>query len=303
MHRLPRIRLRRPRPGRTDPVTALHAAHHLNLAHGLGAQALRASLPAHAQLSISLNTCAVRARTASAADEDARRRIDALANRIFTGPLLQGAYPEDLLDDTAHLTDWPFVHADDLAVIQHPLDSLGINYYAPTVVSAATDSDGSAADDGHGASDHSPWPGADHVSFHQQPGERTDMGWGVDPTGLYDLLMRWTREAPGLPLVVTENGAAYPDRPAPDGTVHDVRRIRYLHGHLSALHRALADGADVRGYFLWSLLDNFEWSYGYGKRFGVVRVDYDTRARTPKASAHWYAKLARTGVLPDVPGA
>ncbi|MFG3494316.1 GH1 family beta-glucosidase [Streptomyces sp. NPDC047928] len=291
-------------PGRTDPVAALRAAHHLNLGHGLAAQALRATLPSHALLSISLNTCAVRARSDTPEDRDAQRRIDALANRIFTGPLLAGAYPDDLLDDTAHLTDWSFVHGDDLAVIRHhPLDSLGINYYAPTVVSAATDSHGSTADDGHGASAHSPWPGADHVSFHQHSPEheRTDMGWSVDPTGLYDLLMRYTREAPGLPLVVTENGAAYPDAPAADGAVDDSDRIRYLHGHLTALHRAMADGADVRGYFLWSLLDNFEWSYGYSKRFGVVRVDYDTQERTPKASAHWYARLARSGTLPDLP--
>ncbi|MER6994839.1 GH1 family beta-glucosidase [Streptomyces sp. NPDC000410] len=286
-------------PGRTDPVAALRAAHHLNLGHGLAAQALRATLPARAQLAVSLNPSAVRARTRSPADLDARCRIDALANRIFTGPMLHGTYPEDLLADTAQLTDWSYVHGDDLAVIRHPLDSLGINYYSPSVVAAATDSDGTR-DDGHGASAHSPWPGADHVAFHQPPGDVTDMGWTVDPTGLYDLLLRYTHEAPGLPLVVTENGAAYPDKPAVDGSVHDPDRIRYLHGHLSAVHRAITDGADVRGYFLWSLMDNFEWAYGYGKRFGAVYVDYDTQARIPKSSARWYRRLAGTGVLPDV---
>ncbi|MFE7773054.1 GH1 family beta-glucosidase [Streptomyces sp. NPDC057445] len=288
-------------PGRTDPVAALRAAHHLNLAHGLAAQALRTALPARAQLSVSLNPSAVRARTPSAADLDARRRIDALANRIFTGPMLQGSYPGDLLADTAHLTDWSFVHGDDLAVIRHPLDSLGINYYSPAVVSAATDSDRRAAErnDGHGASEHSPWPGAGSVAFHQPPGDVTEMGWSVDPTGLHELLMRYTHEAPGLPLMITENGAAYADKPGADGSVHDPERIRYLHGHLSAVHRAIADGADVRGYFLWSLMDNFEWAYGYGKRFGAVHVDYDTQARTPKSSARWYGQLARTGVLPD----
>ncbi|OII66895.1 GH1 family beta-glucosidase [Streptomyces sp. CC77] len=293
-------------PGRTDPVDALRAAHHLNLAHGLAATALRARPPAAARIGIALNTCAVRARTGSGADLDARRRIDALANRVFTGPLLHGAYPDDLLAGTARLTDWSFVRAgDEAAVRRDPLDWLGVNYYAPTIVSAAGGGPGSSADDGHGASDHSPWPGAEDVSFHQQPGERTDMGWGVDPTGLYDLLTRWSREAPGLPLMVTENGAAYPDRPSPaGGAVHDARRVRYLHGHLSELHRAMTEGgADVRGYFLWSLLDNFEWAYGYAKRFGIVHVDYATQNRTPKASAHWYARLARSGVLPDLPGA
>lgn len=115
------------------------------------------------------------------------------------------------------------------------------------------------------------------------------MGWSIDPTGLYDLLMRFTREAPGLPLLVTENGAAY----APD--LHDPQRIDYLEAHLASVHRALADGAPVEGYFLWSLMDNFEWSYGYSKRFGIVRVDYETQARTPRSSAHWYARLARKG--------
>ncbi|WP_327328328.1 GH1 family beta-glucosidase [Streptomyces sp. NBC_01210] len=287
-------------PGRTDPVAALRAAHHLNLGHGLAAQALRSVLPARAKLSISLNPSVVRARSQSPGDLDARRRIDALANRIFAGPLLKGAYPQDLFADTAALTDWSFVHGDDPAVIKHPLDSLGLNYYAPAVVSDATDSHAERSD-GHAAAEHSPWPGADAVSFHQPPGERTEMGWSVDPTGLYDLLLHYTREAPGLPLVITENGAAYVDKPAADGTVHDPDRIRYLHGHLSAVHRAIADGADVRGYFLWSLMDNFEWSYGYGKRFGAVHVDYETQTRTPKSSAHWYAALARTGVLPELP--
>ncbi|MEU3303899.1 MULTISPECIES: GH1 family beta-glucosidase [unclassified Streptomyces] len=288
-------------PGRTDPVAALRAAHHLNLGHGLAAQALRTQLPARAQVSVSINPSAVRARTQSPADLDARRRIDALANRVFTDPMLHGSYPADLLTDTERLTDWSFVHGDDLAVIRHPLDSLGINYYSPSVVSSATDSDAPAPErnDGHGASEHSPWPGADSVAFHQPPGDVTEMGWTIDPTGLYDLLMRYSREAPRLPLVITENGAAYPDKPAADGSVHDPERIRYLHGHLSAVHRAMADGADVRGYFLWSLMDNFEWAYGYGKRFGAVYVDYDTQARTPKSSARWYGELARTGVLPD----
>ncbi|MFD8970361.1 GH1 family beta-glucosidase [Streptomyces sp. NPDC059568] len=287
-------------PGRTDPAAALRAAHHLNLGHGLAAQALRSVLPADGRLSVSLNPSAVRARTQSPADLDARRRIDALANRIFTGPMLNGAYPKDLFADTARITDWSFVHATDPATIRQPLDSLGINYYAPAVVSAATD-EFAGRHDGHGESEHSPWPGADSVAFHQPPGELTEMGWSVDPSGLYDLLMRYTREAPGLPLMVTENGAAYADRPGADGTVHDPDRIRYLHGHLAAVRRAIDDGADVRGYFLWSLLDNFEWAYGYGKRFGAVHVDYETQRRTPKSSALWYARLAGTGVLPEVP--
>ncbi|WP_156726584.1 GH1 family beta-glucosidase [Streptomyces apocyni] len=288
-------------PGRTEPVAALRAAHHLNLAHGLGVQALRAALPARARIGISLNPSAVRPLTASAEDLDAQRRIDALANRVFTGPLLKGTYPQDLLTDTAHLTDWSFVRPDDLAAIKQPLDFLGINYYAPAVVSAASgEVDPSAPRrDGHGDSPHSPWPGSESVLFHHAPGELTAMGWPVDPTGLTDLLLQYTAEAPGVPLFITENGAAYDDKPNPDGSVHDPERVRYLHGHLAAVHQAIRAGADVRGYYLWSLLDNFEWSYGYSKRFGMVYVDYETQARVPKSSARWYGKLAATGELPE----
>ncbi|MEU9103696.1 GH1 family beta-glucosidase [Streptomyces xanthophaeus] len=273
-------------PGRTSPADSLRAAHHLNLAHGMAA----AALPSSARVGIALNPSAVRPLTDSAADLDAQRRIDALANRIFTGPLLHGAYPEDLLEDTAALTDWSFVRPGDEALIHQPLGFLGVNYYTPAVVSAAPAGAGPRAD-GHGATGHSPWPAAEAVAFHQPPGERTDMNWSVDPTGLHDLLMRFTREAPGLPLMITENGAAY----GPD--LHDPQRIGYLKEHLAAVHRAMADGAPVEGYFLWSLMDNFEWSYGYSKRFGIVHVDYATQARTPRASAHWYARLARTGAL------
>ncbi|MFJ3631090.1 GH1 family beta-glucosidase [Streptomyces sp. NPDC090112] len=273
-------------PGRTSPADSLRAAHHLNLAHGLAA----ATLPAGARVGIALNPSAVRPLTDSAADLDAARRVDALANRIFTGPLLHGAYPKDLFADTAALTDWSFVRPGDEALIHQPLDFLGVNYYTPALVSAAPDGNVTRAD-GHGAAEHSPWPAADTVAFHQPPGDRTDMGWSIDPSGLYDLLMRFTREAPGLPLLVTENGAAY----APD--LDDPQRIAYLESHLAAVHRATAEGAPVEGYFLWSLLDNFEWAYGYDKRFGIVHVDYETQIRTPRASAHWYARLAREGAL------
>ncbi|MFG3309810.1 GH1 family beta-glucosidase [Streptomyces wuyuanensis] len=284
-------------PGRTDPVAALRAAHHLNLGHGKAVQALRANLPADAQVSVTLNIHHVRPRSGAEEDVDAARRIDALANRVFTGPMLQGAYPEDLLRDTASLTDWSFVKDGDLKEIAQPLDFLGVNYYTPTLVSggAAETSHGS---DGHGNSAHSPWPGADDVSFHLPPGSTTAMGWAVDPTGLYDLLVRLKDDFPQLPLMITENGAAFDDYVNPEGEVNDPDRIAYLQGHLAAVHRAIEAGADVRGYFLWSLLDNFEWGYGYSKRFGAVYVDYPTGKRIPKASARWYGGVARTGLLP-----
>ncbi|MFJ2477988.1 GH1 family beta-glucosidase [Streptomyces sp. NPDC087659] len=284
-------------PGRTDPVAALRAAHHLNLGHGQAVQALRANLPRDAQVSVTLNIHHVRPRSGAEADVDAARRIDALANRVFTGPMLQGAYPEDLLRDTASLTDWSFVKDGDLKEIRQPLDFLGVNYYTPTLVSGGA-SESSHGSDGHGNSAHSPWPGADDVSFHLPPGSTTAMGWAVDPTGLYDLLVRLKDDVPELPLMITENGAAFDDYVNPEGEVNDPDRIAYLQGHLAAVHRAIEAGVDVRGYFLWSLLDNFEWGYGYSKRFGAVYVDYPTGKRIPKASARWYGDVARTGLLP-----
>ncbi|MFK0211777.1 GH1 family beta-glucosidase [Streptomyces sp. NPDC090298] len=284
-------------PGRTDPVASLRAAHHLNLGHGLAVQALRAGLPSDRQLAVSLNLHEIRPLTGAAEDLDAARRIDAVGNRIWLGPMLEGAYPEDLLADTAHLTDWSFVRDGDTVVANQPLDLLAVNYYTPTLVSHVPDGAEKPQDDGHGNSEHSPWPGADAVAFHRAPGEPTAMGWAVDPGALYDLLRRVSAAYPGLPLVISENGAAYEDVVGEDGSVHDPERAAYVHAHLEAVHRAMADGVDVRGYFLWSLLDNFEWAYGYAKRFGAVRVDYDTLERTPKSSARWYARVARSGEL------
>lgn len=292
-------------PGRTDPEAALKAAHHLNLAHGRAIGVLRSELPSSAQTSVTLNLHQVRALTASPGDLDAARRIDAVGNRVFLGPILGGGYPADLLADTAHLVDWDaLVRGGDLAEIGRPIDVLGINYYTPTLVSdGGPDAAGSGLPraDGHGESDHSPWPGSEHIAFHQPPGSTTAMRWAVDATGLYDLLQRVTRDHPGLPLMVTENGAAYDDYISPEGTVNDPERIAYLRGHLAAVHRAHADGADVRGYFLWSLMDNFEWAYGYSKRFGAVYVDFGTQRRIPKRSAHWYGAVARGNVLPEAP--
>ncbi|WP_024756174.1 GH1 family beta-glucosidase [Streptomyces exfoliatus] len=273
-------------PGRTDALASLRAAHHLNLAHGLAARALRGSLPSSAEVSLTLNLHAVRALSESPEDRDAARRIDAVGNRIFLDPVFHGRLPEDLVRDTAGITDWSFVEDGDLATAAAPIDSLGINYYSPAVVAA-------------GASESpSPWAGAErHVRFEPAPGPRTAMDWPVDADGLYELLVRLRDELPGVPLVVTENGAAYDDYADPSGNVKDPERVDYLHAHLAAVHRALADGADVRGYFLWSLLDNFEWAYGYSKRFGIVHVDFATQRRTLKDSARWYAEvIARGGI-------
>ncbi|WP_336323628.1 GH1 family beta-glucosidase [Streptomyces lavendofoliae] len=273
-------------PGRTDAAASLRAAHHLNLAHGRAVQALRAALPPSAEVSLTLNLHAVRPLSDSAEDRDAARRVDALGNRIFLDPVFHGRLPADLVEDTAALTDWSFVRDGDLEVTAAPVDSLGINYYSPTVVAAGS------------SPAPSPWPGAEpHVRFVPAPGPRTAMDWPVDPEGLYELLTRLRDELPEVPLMVTENGAAYDDYADPSGEVHDPERVAYLRGHLAAVHRALTDGVDVRGYFLWSLLDNFEWAYGYGKRFGIVHVDFASQRRTPKDSARWYADVIARGGL------
>ncbi|MFD7658035.1 GH1 family beta-glucosidase [Actinosynnema sp. NPDC059797] len=287
-------------PGRTEPATALAAVHHLNLAHGLAVRAIRGELP-RAKVSVTLNLHVVRPQDpASEADFAAVRRIDAVGNRAFLGPMLEGSYPEDLLEATAALTDWSFVQPGDLEVAQQPLTLLGVNYYSTHTVRH-----GESEQHGGGAvPEHSPWIAADEVVFVPQPGPSTAMGWNIEPAGLTELLESLHRRYPGLPLAITENGAAFEDEVHVDDAgrerVHDRLRVAYLRDHVLAVADAIEAGVDVRGYFAWSLLDNFEWSHGYSKRFGLVRVDYETLERTWKDSAYWYRRLATTRTVPAV---
>ncbi|MEV4539741.1 GH1 family beta-glucosidase [Asanoa sp. NPDC049518] len=283
-------------PGRTSPAAALAAVHHLNLAHGLAGRVVRELAP-RSELSVTLNLHVIRPASDSPADHDAVRRIDALANRAFLGPMLDGAYPADLLADTASVTDWSFVQDGDEKLIAVPLDVLGVNYYSSTLVRAWDGVSERSSADGHGASSASPWVAADNVEFLPQPGPYTAMGWNIDPPAFTELLLSLRDRYPNQPLMITENGAAFDDVVSPDGTIQDDRRIDYLHRHIGAVAEARAQGADVRGYFVWSLLDNFEWGYGYDRRFGIIRVDYDTQVRTWKQSAHWYKRLAASGEL------
>jgi beta-glucosidase len=276
-------------PGLTSDAAALTALHHLLLAHGRAVQVLRATVP-DAELSITLNLAEVRAASDSAADLDAARRIDALANRSFLTPLFGNGYPTDLIADTSAITHWDFVKPGDLVEIGQPLDNLGVNYYTPSLVRAHRGDDIRQNHDGHGQGEGNAWPGsADVVEFLRQPGEHTSMDWVVDPSGLRDLLLRVARDVPTLPIYVTENGAAFDDDVTAEGRIHDLDRCEYLHGHLAAIHEVIQAGVDVRGYFVWSLLDNFEWAYGYAKRFGIVHVDFETGQRVLKDSAIWYA--------------
>ena len=208
--------------------------------------------------------------------------------------MLHGRYPRDVLAKTASITDWSFVLEGDTEIIHQKIDVLGANYYSTSLVRMR---DGAAARAEFGAS---PWPGADDVEFLPQPGPFTSMGWNIEPSGLKELLRAVHAEFPDLPVMVIENGAAFEDLVTEDeqGTaVHDDNRIVYLRRHLTAVHRALEAGVDLRGYFVWSLLDNFEWSFGYSMRFGNVRVDFESLERIPKDSAHWYTRLAATHTI------
>ncbi len=288
-------------PGRTEPAAALAAVHHLNLAHGLGGRAVLAEAPSDTQLSISLNLHVIRPEDpGSGADRDAVRQVDALANRAFLGPILDGAYPVDLLEDTRSITDWGFVRDGDLAQIAVPIDALGVNYYSTVLVRRARGQGDPLRADGHGPSSDSAWVGADNVEFLPQPGPVTQMGWNIEPAGLTELLVGLHDRYPALPLLVTENGAAFDDVVGPAGHVHDPRRIAYLHDHIEAVGAAIDAGADVRGYFVWTLMDNFEWGWGYDRLFGIVRVDPETLDRTWKDSAFWYRELARSHRLPPI---
>jgi beta-glucosidase len=278
-------------PGVTDPASALRAAHHLLLAHGLAVDGLRSTLPATAKVSITFNLAAVRPASPSEADRRAARRIDGLANRIFLDPVLRGSYPADVVSSTSSVTDWSFVHASDESTIAAPIDVLGVNYYTPMLVGAYDGESPRQLEDGHVDGSATAWPASDDIEFPSQPGRRTAMGWSIDASGLYDLLTRVRNDYPPIPIMVLENGAAFDDRIDASGQIDDLDRVSYLHDHLVAVRKAVADGVPVEGYFLWSLLDNFEWAWGYSKRFGIVYVDFETQERIPKASARWYSKL------------
>lgn len=280
-------------PGITDPLASLQAAHHLNLAHGLAVQAIREELGERAKCSITLNLHVVRpVDPDSSADIHAANRVKAVGNEVFLGPLMEGVLPALLVQTTKDITDWSFVLDGDLQIIHQRIEVLGVNYYATSTVRPCTEGEVSLSG-GHGDSGASPWPGCAGLSFPAPEGPLTDMGWNIDPGGLKELLLDMRDRYPGTPLMVTENGAAFPDQPNADGVVGDADRIDYVRRHLIAVAEAREEGADVRGYFLWSLLDNFEWAWGYSRRFGIIRVDYATGVRTPKDSFHWYAGVIR----------
>ncbi len=267
-------------PGRKEGGAGHRAAHHLNLAHGLAAARLHEA--GVTDVGIVHNLAPFWPETPEAAG--AAAELDAVRNRIWLDPLVDGAYDEELLRVAPELADPELVRDGDLALVRGSADWLGVNYYTPFRPTLAD-----PTLDVH--PEVEAYPGVTPVSFVvREP--RTDIGWEVEASGLEQLLVD-THQRTGLPIMVTENGAAYPDDTLVEGAeghvVDDQDRIGYLRDHIAATEAARAAGADVRGYIVWTLLDNFEWAEGYTKTFGVVHIDPEDLTRTPKASYHWLA--------------
>jgi beta-glucosidase len=255
-------------PGLHEYAAGGQVAHHLLLSHGLAVPAIRAASKTQAQVGITLNLQPVYAASDHPADVAEARHAEARFYDWFLEPIFLGTYPEEAL--AGYGLTLPDIQTGDMELITEPLDFLGVNYYSPF----------RAASSESGSSD-------------QRPGaEYTAMGWEVYPEGLRDLLVQITRDYAPPAIYITENGAAFPDVLAEDGTVSDAARQRYLEGHLCMVHEAIGQGVPLRGYFCWSLLDNFEWAFGYSKRFGVVYVDYASQGRFIKQSGHWYGEVA-----------
>jgi len=267
-------------PGHRLLFDALPVAHHLLLGHGRAAAALRTT--GAKAIGTAANHSPAWPATDAEPDRQAAQLYDTLWNKMFADPVLRGRYPEGF----AELMPGPV--EDDLAVIAAPLDFYGVNYYNPTRVADPATTLGSDIPEGIALPEQMPFT---LVPVEGYP--RTEFGWPVVPDGLRELLVSLTEEygAALPPLYVTENGCAYADVPGPDGAVHDPDRVSYLDGHLRAVAEAIAQGADVRGYYTWSLMDNWEWAEGFTKRFGLVHVGFDTQRRTPKDSYRWFADL------------
>lgn len=299
-------------PGHRDPGEALRASHHLLLSHGQATHILRSLVP-KAEVGIVLNISPGRPATETDADRDAVRQFDGFFHRWYLDPLFRGRYPDDAVGDRirwGHLSSdaLPFVHDGDMDHICVPLDYVGVNYYSGNLIEAGTE-------------------GRPRAVAAAPREELTEMGWAIDPDGLVDALDRLDRDYGSPPLYITENGAAFADPPPgqsplakptkdPDGSlcgtprsspcshldqspnrISDPKRVAYVRDHLIVAHRAIDRGIKLRGYFVWSLMDNFEWNNGFTKRFGLFGVDFATGERTPKESAYWYRNTVARGAV------
>ena len=274
-------------PGHAETAKALSATHHLLLGHGLAVEKLRSLGRPEDRIGITLNLSPVSPASDGASDAEAARRVDGQANRLYLDPVFKGSYPEDMLKYYTSEADFSFIEDGDLEEISRPIDFLGVNYYMRHTVKSGDSARASGMR----------FPGLKARTLIPHAAERTAMGWAIEPDGLTELLVRLDREYTKLPIYITENGAAFDDYADPKGEVNDEERISFLDAHLRAAGEAIEQGVDLRGYFAWSLLDNFEWAEGYSKRFGLVHVDYPSQRRTPKKSAGWYRDVVRRNGL------
>jgi beta-glucosidase len=280
-------------PGLTDPAAAAAATHHLLLAHGLATQALRSVTPGiPVGITFDMHPVRLPEGTQPEAVEKAWIATDAELNGLFLEPVLEGRYPAQVRPG---LLPVPGMVADgDMDIIRQPVDFLGVNYYSPVYLRAGDPDDLRRGEEPARCG----LPGV--VEYRPADLERTPMGWIVDADGLYELLLQVSGRAPGLPLYITENGCAAEDYVDPLGVVNDLERVSYLHQHLEAAARAIKAGVNLAGYYVWSLLDNFEWGWGYQKRFGIIFVDFETQRRIPKSSARFYSDIAQANAVPTL---
>ena len=267
-------------PGVNDFNIALQVSHNLLLGHGLAVKAFREIGREDEPIGIALNLAPIHPASDSPPDIAAARRTDGFMNRWFLDPIFRGAYPQDMAKIFSSSFTPPSMEKEDAAVIAEPIDFLGINNYTRILVRA-----GGSGDDFMGNPINPP------------ESEYTEMGWEVYPRGLYELLTRVHSDYGPLPLYITENGAAFPDELNKEGRVEDPRRINFLRAYLLECWKALEEGVPLKGFYVWTLMDNFEWTYGYSKRFGLVFTDYPTRERFLKNSAYWYKEvISRNGL-------
>jgi beta-glucosidase len=272
-------------PGHRDTAKALAATHHLLLGHGFALDAMRALGREDNRLGVTLNLSSVRPSREREADREAAHRVDGQVNRLYLDPIFRGSYPEDMLEHYRWESDFSFVRDGDLEKISAPVDFFGVNYYMRHMV----------REDDTGTDNVFSSVRARAVIPHDA--ERTAMGWPVESDGLKEILVRLHEEYTRTPIYITENGRAAHDYVDPEGEVKDEERVAFLDAHFRAAHEAMERSVDLRGYFVWSLLDNFEWTEGYSKRFGIVYVDYATQRRIPKMSARWYSEVIRRNGL------
>jgi len=272
-------------PGRQEPASAVRAAHHLLLGHGLTMQRWnKVRKPGH-EFGITINLSPVIPMSDTPEDLDAARRVDGVTNRLFLDPVLKGEYPADVIEDLKPLMDFSHVKDGDLEIIHQPMDALGINYYQRNPVRTGGPDALDRFRPGVMA------VGTGDVEQCSQGLPLTGRGWEIDPEGMVEVLRMVCEGYDAPPLWVTENGSSWVDEPGTDGVFHDEERVAYLDSHIRAARAALDAGVDLRGYFVWSLMDNFEWAYGESSRFGLIHVDYETQKRTPKDSFRWFQNV------------